>query len=215
MCLSFQPRCVYRSQKKRGEKNHTRQKLISQAANSHSRWPIFSPSKMKGQNESSDLICALRRNTAHEIVFSFRRFTLSLWISQLLFYFIYPSFDVSTSTSLWLHRAPPPRQETQPVAWSSSGLVPQGLFHSCDHYTFFSMLSWGNKSFLSVKVFLVKILHFLTSISPFYIALLDSQPRGTAVPCMRKYLSNIHEFGWVQANYNIKSRISLKCPHLK
>lgn len=106
-------------------------------------------------------------------------------------------------------------RKRRPVAWSSSGLVPQGLFHSCDHYTFFSMLSWGNESFLSVKVFLVKILHFLTSISPFYIALLDSRPRGTAVPYMRKYLSNIHEFGRVRANYNIKSRISLKCPHLK
>lgn len=36
-------------------------------------------------------------------------------------------------------------RKQRPVAWSSSGLVPQGLFHSCDHYTFFSMLSWGNE----------------------------------------------------------------------
>lgn len=103
---SFSAKMCLSSHKKR-EKNHTRQELISQAANSHSRWSIFLPSKMKGQNESSDLICGPRWNGAHEIVFCFRRFTLSQCISQLLFYFIYPSFDLSTSSSLCLHRTPP------------------------------------------------------------------------------------------------------------
>lgn len=109
LCLSFQPRCLSLSLKIK-EKNHTWQELISQAAYSHSRWSVFFfPSKMKGQNESSDLICGARRNRAHEIAFSFRRFTLSLCISLLLFYFIYFSFDLFTSTSLRLHRALPQR----------------------------------------------------------------------------------------------------------
>lgn len=106
LCCSFHPRCLYHQKEK---KTHTRQELISPAANSHSRWSIFPPFKMKGQNESSDLIRGPRWNRAHEIVFSFRRFTLSLCISLLLLYFIYPSFDLSTSNSLCLHKAPPLR----------------------------------------------------------------------------------------------------------
>lgn len=88
---------------KKGEKSYTRQELISQAANSHSRWSVFFPSKMKGRNESSDLICAPQQRSTLEIVFSFRRFTL--WISRLLFYFIYSSFDVSTSAACRLRWA--------------------------------------------------------------------------------------------------------------
>lgn len=106
LCCSFHPRCLYHQKEK---KTHTRQELISPAANSHSRWSIFPPFKMKGQNESSDLIRGPRWNRAHEIVFSFRRFTLSLCISLLLLYFIYPSFDLSTSNSLCLHKALPLR----------------------------------------------------------------------------------------------------------
>lgn len=105
-CLTFHPRCVYLSplpQRKKGEKSYTRQELISQAANSHSRWSMIFPSKMKGRNESSDLICAPQQRSTLEIVFSFRRF--ALWISQLLFYFIYSSFDVSTSAACRLRWA--------------------------------------------------------------------------------------------------------------
>lgn len=104
--LQFSSKMSISSKRK---KTHTRQELISPAANSHSRWSIFPPFKMKGQNESSDLIRGPRWNRAHEIVFSFRRFTLSLCISLLLLYFIYPSFDLSTSNSLCLHKAPPLR----------------------------------------------------------------------------------------------------------
>lgn len=107
LCAAVFIQDVYIIKKKK--KTHTRQELISPAANSHSRWSIFPPFKMKGQNESSDLIRGPRWNRAHEIVFSFRRFTLSLCISLLLLYFIYPSFDLSTSNSLCLHKAPPLR----------------------------------------------------------------------------------------------------------
>lgn len=104
LSLSVQPRCVYFSlslSNKKG-RNHTRQELISQAANSHSRWSIFFfPSKMKGPNESSDLICDPRRNRAHEIVFSSGRSTLSLLF--LSFYFtLFTPLLISTHLPLWV-----------------------------------------------------------------------------------------------------------------
>lgn len=104
LSLSVQPRCVYFSlslSNKKG-RNHTRQELISQAANSRSRWSIFFfPSKMKGPNESSDLICDPRRNRAHEIVFSSGRSTLSLLF--LSFYFtLFTPLLISTHLPLWV-----------------------------------------------------------------------------------------------------------------
>lgn len=97
MCLFFS---LSLSNKK--GRNHTRQELISQAANSRSRWSIFFfPSKMKGPNESSDLICDPRRNRAHEIVFSSGRSTLSLLF--LSFYFtLFTPLLISTHLPLWV-----------------------------------------------------------------------------------------------------------------
>lgn len=126
LSLSVQPRCVYFSlslSNKKG-RNHTRQELISQAANSRSRWSIFFfPSKMKGPNESSDLICDPRRNRAHEIVFSSGRSTLSLYFSAfiLLYLLLFWSPHIYLSESARGAAAPLHRPvSSQRVAWSSS-----------------------------------------------------------------------------------------------
>lgn len=126
LSLSVQPRCVYFSlslSNKKG-RNHTRQELISQAANSRSRWSIFFfPSKMKGPNESSDLICDPRRNRAHEIVFSSGRSTLSLYFSAfiLLYLLLFWSPHIYLSESARGAAAPLHRPvSSQRVASSSS-----------------------------------------------------------------------------------------------
>lgn len=124
LSLSVQPRCVYFSlslSNKKG-RNHTRQELISQAANSRSRWSIFFfPSKMKGPNESSDLICDPRRNRAHEIVFSSGRSTLSLYFSAfiLLYLLLFWSPHIYLSESARGAAATPAPPGQQPA----SGLI--------------------------------------------------------------------------------------------
>lgn len=143
LSLSVQPRCVYFSlslSNKKG-RNHTRQELISQAANSRSRWSIFFfPSKMKGPNESSDLICDPRRNRAHEIVFSSGRSTLSLLF--LSFYFtLFTPLLISTHLPLWVctgHRCTARSAASEwlhPVLYR--GFVPRGSFHSSHLHSFF------------------------------------------------------------------------------
>lgn len=57
LCLSFQPRCVYLPKKRGG--NHTRQELIFQAANSHSRWSSFFLPKWKDRMKALTLYVVL------------------------------------------------------------------------------------------------------------------------------------------------------------
>lgn len=149
LSLSVQPRCVYFSlslSNKKG-RNHTRQELISQAANSRSRWSIFFfPSKMKGPNESSDLICDPRRNRAHEIVFSSGRSTLSLLF--LSFYFtLFTPLLISTHLPLWVctgRRCNPGTARSAASEWLDPvlyrGFVPRGSFHSSHLHSFFFFL---------------------------------------------------------------------------
>lgn len=143
LSLSVQPRCVYFSlslSNKKG-RNHTRQELISQAANSRSRWSIFFfPSKMKGPNESSDLICDPRRNRAHEIVFSSGRSTLSLLF--LSFYFtLFTPLLISTHLPLWVCTGRRCTARSAASEWLHPvlyrGFVPRGSFHSFHLHSFF------------------------------------------------------------------------------
>lgn len=143
LSLSVQPRCVYFSlslSNKKG-RNHTRQELISQAANSRSRWSIFFfPSKMKGPNESSDLICDPRRNRAHEIVFSSGRSTLSLLF--LSFYFtLFTPLLISTHLPLWVCTGRRCTARSAASEWLHPvlyrGFVPRGSFHSSHLHSFF------------------------------------------------------------------------------
>lgn len=124
LSLSVQPRCVYFSlslSNKKG-RNHTRQELISQAANSRSRWSIFS---FSFQNERTKWkLWPYMWSSAEQSswdCFQLRAFHFVSVISQLLFYFIYSSSDLHTFTSLSLHGAPLHRPvSSQRVAWSSS-----------------------------------------------------------------------------------------------
>ena len=104
-------------------RNHTRQELISQAANSHSRWSFFFfffLPKWKDQMKALTLYVILG-GTELMRLFSAPGVPLCLCISQLLFYFIYSSCDLHTSTSLSLHGAPLHRPvNSKPAAWSSS-----------------------------------------------------------------------------------------------
>lgn len=124
-------------------RNHTRQELISQAANSHSRWSFFFfffPSKVKRPNESSDLICDPRRNRAHEIVFSSGRSTLSLYFSAfiLLYLLLLWSPHIYLSESARGAAAPPGQQQASGlIQFCMTGLFLRGSFHSSDLHSFF------------------------------------------------------------------------------
>lgn len=149
--LSVQPRCVYFSlslSNKKG-RNHTRQELNSRAANSRSRWSIFS---FSFQNERTKWkLWPYMWSSAEQSswdCFQLRAFHFVSVISQLLFYFIYSSSDLHTSTSLSLHGAPLHRCTARSAAseWLHPvlyrGFVPRGSFHSSHLHSFFFFCMW-------------------------------------------------------------------------
>lgn len=144
MCLFFS---LSLSNKK--GRNHTRQELISQAANNRSRWSVFF---FSFQNERTKWkLWPYMWSSAEQSswdCFQLRAFHFVSVISQLLFYFIYSSSDLHTSTSLSLHGAPLHRCTARSAAseWLHPvlyrGFVPRGSFHSSHLHSFFFFCMW-------------------------------------------------------------------------
>lgn len=116
--LSFQPKCVC-PLKRRGGGDHTRQELIFQAANSHSRRSFFSLPKWKDRMKALTLYMVLG-GTELMRLFSASGALLCLYVF-LSFWSLHIYLSLSTQGT-----AATPSKEL-PLH-----LVPWGSFHSCD-----------------------------------------------------------------------------------
>lgn len=149
LSLSVQPRCVYFSlslSNKKG-RNHTRQELISQAANSHSRWSIFF---FSFQNERTKWkLWPYMWSSAEQSSWDCFQLRAFHFVSVFLsFYFtLFTPLLISTHLPLWVctgRRCNPGTARSAASEWLDPvlyrGFVPRGSFHSSHLHSFFFFL---------------------------------------------------------------------------
>lgn len=149
LSLSVQPRCVYFSlslSNKKG-RNHTRQELISQAANSRSRWSIFF---FSFQNERTKWkLWPYMWSSAEQSSWDCFQLRAFHFVSVFLsFYFtLFTPLLISTHLPLWVctgRRCNPGTARSAASEWLDPvlyrGFVPRGSFHSSHLHSFFFFL---------------------------------------------------------------------------